>query len=27
VEYAKKCRPAQDYRDFIAEIVPELGTV
>ena len=27
VEYAKKCRPAQDYRDFIVEIVPELGTV
>lgn len=26
VEYAKKCRPAQDYRAFIAELVPNLGT-
>ena len=26
VEYAKRCRPAQDYRTFIAELVPNLGT-
>lgn len=27
VEYAKKCRSAVDYRTFIAEIVPNLGTI
>ena len=27
VEYAKKCRSAVDYRNFIAEIVPNLGTI
>lgn len=26
VKYAKKCRPAADYRAFMAEIVPNLGT-
>ena len=26
VEYARKCRPAQDYRAFVEELVPNLGT-
>ena len=26
VRYAPKCRPASDYRGFVREIVPELGT-
>ena len=26
VEYAKRCRPAQAYRAFIAELVPNVGT-
>lgn len=26
VEYAKKCKPAADYRAFLSEIVPNLGT-
>lgn len=26
VEYAKKCKPAADYRGFMAEIVPNMGT-
>jgi cellulose biosynthesis protein BcsQ len=26
VRYAPKCRPAADYRGFVREIVPELGT-
>lgn len=27
VEYAKRCRPADDYRAFVAELVPSVGTV
>jgi len=27
VEYAKRCRPAQDYRGFLKELVPNLGTM
>ena len=27
VEYAKKCRPAADYKAFMTELVPELGTI
>ena len=26
VEYAKRSRPANDYRAFVAEVVPNLGT-
>lgn len=26
VEYAKRSRPANDYRAFMAEVVPNLGT-
>ena len=26
VECARKCRPAQDYRAFVEELVPDLGT-
>lgn len=27
VEYAKRCRPADDYRGFMQELVPNLGTM
>lgn len=27
VEYAKKCRPAADYKAFMTELVPNLGTI